>query len=267
MKKSFFHFADYSLVDGGRERGLSRAFAPRPLRPRLKFYPCGGRRAPPPSSRLTFSQSRRSEEESERPNYPSSSFQCGAVARLLLLLPFPPLSASLAAAPTPSPPLKASRGRLRLRSERRNSRPPSPLHSVLSRSMSDVWREGLRKVGGRFQREGGRRERFLRETSESQLFSAAPPRALSKLHREEDMLGESLLHLPEGGGGGGEGGEGREGRERWRTLLPRMKKKKSGPTKALFFLPPPFYSAPAHLAIYSKRMEEGGGSTKATSED
>ncbi len=38
-----------------------------------------------------------------------------------------------------------------------------------------------------------------------------------------------------------------------------MKKKKSGPTKALFFLPPPFYSAPAHLSIYSKRMEEGGG--------
>ncbi len=144
-----------------------------------------------------------------------------------------------------------------------------PLLSVLSRSMSDVWREGLRKVGGRFQREGGRRERFLRETSESQLFSAAPLSGLSKTASG----GGHAWRIPPPSprrrrrGGGEGGGEGREGRERRRTLLPRMKKKKSGPTKALFFLPPPFYSAPAHLAIYSKRMEEGGGSTKATSED
>lgn len=171
--------------------------------------------------------------------------------------------------PSPVPPSK---------SEPRPPPPPPPLRkteqqaalsspAVLSRSMSDVWREGLRKVGGRFQREGGRRERFLRETSESQLFSAAPLSGLSKTASGGGHAWRIPPPSPRRRRRRRRGGEGREGRERWRTLLPRMKKKKSGPTKALFFLPPPFYSAPAHLAIYSKRMEEGGGSTKATSED
>ncbi len=83
--------------------------------------------------------------------------------------------------------------------------------------MSDVWREGLRKVGGRFQREGGGRKGGEENDSSERRLKVnysplRPPRASLKLHPDEDMLGESLLHLPEGGGGGGEGEKGgREG--------------------------------------------------------